>query len=226
MPRPHSHMKKEGGAWRGLRTIIIEGISITNSTKKKKPHPSFPLERMCGVIIIISGCSLSFSRSCITIGEQRRAVMLLVVVFPYCHDVRRKTTKKWQWAAQLLIDIFHTCKAREEDENGTTTMPLSSSSQQRKKKDKEKRRRRKELTFKLTLQFLMLSRSCRHHDCPWGTVSSHPWNPRTGFFGWCTDGCWLHSGQRTGLPLLRLSRCVLVAFGFTCLPLSNLFLSL
>jgi hypothetical protein len=25
---------------------------------------------------------------------------------------------------------------------------------------------------------------------PWRTVSSHPWNPRTGF-GWCTGGCCL-----------------------------------
>jgi hypothetical protein len=43
------------GRWagRGLKSIIKEGIVITNLTKKK-PHPSSPLERMGGVIIIIN----------------------------------------------------------------------------------------------------------------------------------------------------------------------------
>jgi len=25
----------------------------------------------------------------------------------------------------------------------------------------------------------------------WGWVSSHPKNPKTGFFGWCTGECWV-----------------------------------
>ncbi len=49
MPHPPSHMRKEGGVGKGLRTTIKEGIAITNLTKKK-PHPS----KMGGVIIILS----------------------------------------------------------------------------------------------------------------------------------------------------------------------------
>jgi hypothetical protein len=38
------------GSWgKGLKTTTIEGIAITNSTKKI-PHPSSPLERMDGAI--------------------------------------------------------------------------------------------------------------------------------------------------------------------------------
>jgi hypothetical protein len=33
---------------------------------------------------------------------------------------------------------------------------------------------------------------------PLGTVSSHPWNPRTGFFGWCTGGCWATHAEWSG----------------------------
>jgi hypothetical protein len=37
MPHPPSHMEKEGGASKCLRTIIKEGIIITNLTKKNPP---------------------------------------------------------------------------------------------------------------------------------------------------------------------------------------------
>jgi hypothetical protein len=37
MPHPPSHMEKEGGACKGLTTIIKEGIVITNLTKKTPP---------------------------------------------------------------------------------------------------------------------------------------------------------------------------------------------
>jgi hypothetical protein len=53
MPHPPFHMEKEGGACRGLNTTIKEGIAITNLTKKK-PHPSSPLDKMGGVIIIVN----------------------------------------------------------------------------------------------------------------------------------------------------------------------------
>jgi hypothetical protein len=39
MPHPHFHMEKEGGATKGLSTIIKEGIAITNLTKKIPTHP-------------------------------------------------------------------------------------------------------------------------------------------------------------------------------------------
>jgi len=52
LPHPPFHMEIEGGAGKGLKTIIKEGIVITNLTKK--PHPSSPLERMGGVIITIN----------------------------------------------------------------------------------------------------------------------------------------------------------------------------
>jgi hypothetical protein len=42
-------MEKEGGVGKGLTTTSKEGIAITNLTKKK-PHPSFQLERMGGAI--------------------------------------------------------------------------------------------------------------------------------------------------------------------------------
>ncbi len=53
MPHPPFPCEKEGGVGKGLRTTIKEHIAITNLTKEK-PHPSFPLERMYGVIIIIN----------------------------------------------------------------------------------------------------------------------------------------------------------------------------
>jgi hypothetical protein len=34
MPHPHSHVEKEGGVGKGLRTTIEESIVITNVTKK------------------------------------------------------------------------------------------------------------------------------------------------------------------------------------------------
>jgi hypothetical protein len=37
LPHPPSHMEKEGGAHKGLRTIIKERIAITNLTKKTPP---------------------------------------------------------------------------------------------------------------------------------------------------------------------------------------------
>ncbi len=37
MPHPPFHMEKEGEASKGLRTIIKEGITITNLTKKISP---------------------------------------------------------------------------------------------------------------------------------------------------------------------------------------------
>jgi hypothetical protein len=46
-------MENEGGACKGLKTTIKKGIVITHLTKKK-PHPSSLLEKMGGVIIIIS----------------------------------------------------------------------------------------------------------------------------------------------------------------------------
>jgi hypothetical protein len=46
-------MEKEGGACKGLRITIKEGIAITNLTEKK-PQPSSPFERMGGVIVIIN----------------------------------------------------------------------------------------------------------------------------------------------------------------------------
>ncbi len=52
MPHPLFHMEKEGGASKGLKTIIEEGVAITNLTKKI--HPPSPLKRMGGVIIIIN----------------------------------------------------------------------------------------------------------------------------------------------------------------------------
>jgi hypothetical protein len=39
MPHPPSHMEKEGGACKGLKTIIKEGIAITNLTKNNPTHP-------------------------------------------------------------------------------------------------------------------------------------------------------------------------------------------
>jgi len=39
MPHPPSHMEKEGGAHKGLRTTIKEHIVITNLTKKNPTHP-------------------------------------------------------------------------------------------------------------------------------------------------------------------------------------------
>jgi len=53
MPHPPSHMEKEGGACRGLKTTIKKRY-CNHKFDKKKPHPSFPLKRMGGVIIIIS----------------------------------------------------------------------------------------------------------------------------------------------------------------------------
>jgi hypothetical protein len=38
-PHPLSHMEKEGGACKGLKTIIKEGIAITNLTKNNPTHP-------------------------------------------------------------------------------------------------------------------------------------------------------------------------------------------
>ncbi len=52
MPHPHSHTEKDGGVGKDLRTTIKKGIAIMNLTQKT--HPSSPLERMGGVIIIIS----------------------------------------------------------------------------------------------------------------------------------------------------------------------------
>jgi hypothetical protein len=37
MSHPPFHMEEEGGACKGLRTIIKEGIVIANLTKKKPP---------------------------------------------------------------------------------------------------------------------------------------------------------------------------------------------
>ncbi len=37
MPHPPSHMEKEGGVGKGLRTTIKEDITITNLTKKSPP---------------------------------------------------------------------------------------------------------------------------------------------------------------------------------------------
>ncbi len=39
MPHPPSHMEKEGGACKGLRTTIKEGIAIINLTKNNPTHP-------------------------------------------------------------------------------------------------------------------------------------------------------------------------------------------
>jgi hypothetical protein len=39
MPHPLSHMEKEGGVGKVLRTTIEEGIAITNLTKKNPTHP-------------------------------------------------------------------------------------------------------------------------------------------------------------------------------------------
>jgi hypothetical protein len=41
IPHPHSHVEKEGGVGKGLRTTIDESIAITNVTKKT--HPFFHL---------------------------------------------------------------------------------------------------------------------------------------------------------------------------------------
>jgi len=47
---PHPTFSHGEGSWgKGLKTTTIEGIAITNSTKKI-PHPSSPLERMDGAI--------------------------------------------------------------------------------------------------------------------------------------------------------------------------------
>jgi hypothetical protein len=39
IPHPPFRMEKEGGATKGLNTIIKEGITITNLTKKNPTHP-------------------------------------------------------------------------------------------------------------------------------------------------------------------------------------------
>jgi hypothetical protein len=39
MPYPPFHMEKEGGACKGLRTIIKESIAIINFTKNNPNHP-------------------------------------------------------------------------------------------------------------------------------------------------------------------------------------------
>jgi len=39
MPHPPFRMEKEGGACKGLKTTIKEGIGITNLTKKNPTHP-------------------------------------------------------------------------------------------------------------------------------------------------------------------------------------------
>jgi hypothetical protein len=44
VPPTFSHGERRWA--KGLRTIINEGIAITNLTKKTEPHPSSPLERI------------------------------------------------------------------------------------------------------------------------------------------------------------------------------------
>ncbi len=56
------------------------------------------------------------------------------------------------------------------------------------KKKKKKKKLGKQIMIKIKIQNSFNWPS----NWPLGwTVSSHPWNPRTGFFGWCTGGCWV-----------------------------------
>jgi hypothetical protein len=94
MPHSPSHMENEGGACKGLMTTIKKGIVITNLTKKK-PHPSSPLERMGGVIIIISEVNgyVTFINMCINI---------LITLFCFGNG-GAKTTFSWFTIIKIVI---------------------------------------------------------------------------------------------------------------------------